>query len=144
MNDLAVAQALAARATAAAAPAGYASVRQASAVPLDSIAATPSVLVLPGGDSIETGGQTRRTTLTYTVRLYLEPIGDIARRTQALYAYRSWLRDLYNGAVTLSGQVDQAAVTGTSLGTDEVAGIDYMTVEATVECVKQEAVSFTA
>lgn len=144
MNDLAVAQALAARATAAAAPAGYASVRQASAVPLDSIAATPSVLVLPGADSIETGGQTRRTTLTYTVRLYLEPIGDIARRTQALYAYRSWLRDLYNGAVTLSGQVDQAAVTGTSLGTDEVAGIDYMTVEATVECVKQEAVSFTA
>ena len=144
MNDLAIAQALAARATAATSPAGYAAVRQASAVPLESIGATPSILVLPGSDQIETGGQTRRTVITYTVRLYLEPIGDIARRTQALYAYRTWLRELYDGAVTLSGNVDQAAVTGTTLGTDEVAGIDYMTVEATVECVKQEAVNFTA
>lgn len=144
MDDLAVAQELADRVSAVAGPTGYAAVRAAYAVPQESIGATPAILVLPGSDSISTGGQTRRTTLTYTVRLYLEPIGDIARRSRTLYAYRKWLRELYDGAVTLGGEVDQAGVTGTSLGTDEVAGIDYLTVEATVECVKQEAVGFTA
>lgn len=144
MDDLAVATALAQRAVSVPGPAEYAAVRNAYAVPQDSIGATPAVLVLPGADSIETGGQTRRTTVTYTVRLYLEPVGDIARRSKTLYAYRTWLRELYDGAVTLSGNVDQAGVVGTALGTDEVAGVDYMTVEATVECVKQEAVGFTA
>lgn len=144
MDDLVVAQQLADRALAVAGPQGYAAVRSSFSVPQESISATPAVLVLPGTDSIETGGQTRRTTVTYTVRLYLEPIGDIARRSKTLYAYRKWLRELYDGAVTLGGEVDQAGVTGTQLGTDEVAGIDYMTVEATVECVKQKAVAFTA
>jgi hypothetical protein len=82
--------------------------------------------------------------VTYTVRLYLDTIADMTRRYQALAAYRSWVRDLYNGAVTLGGQVDQAGVTSTSTGTDEVGGIEYLVVDATVECVKQEAVSFTA
>lgn len=144
MDDLAVAQQLADRALAVAGPQGYAAVRASYAVPQESISATPAVLVLPGVDAIETGGQTRRTTVTYMVRLYLEPISDIARRSKTLYAYRTWLRELYDGAVTLGGEVDQAGVTGTNLGTDELAGIDYLTVEATVECVKQEAVAFTA
>lgn len=144
MNDVAIAQALAARGTAVAGPAGYAAFRTAHAFPPDSLGATPALVVIPGNDTVEVGGQTRRTTVTFTVRLYLDTIADMPRRYQALAAYRSWVRDLYNGSVTLGGQVDQAGVTSTSTSTDEVGGIEYLTVDATVECVKQEAVSFTA
>lgn len=95
-------------------------------------------------DSMEYGGQTRRTVVTFAVRLYLEPVADLTRRIQMMTAYRTWLRDLYNGSVTLGGLVDQASCISTELGTDDYAGATYLTVEARVECVKQEAVAFTA
>jgi len=144
MNDYATAQALAARGTAVSAPVGFASVRAAYAVPQESLGVTPVIIVLPSGDSMEYGGQTRRATVTYTVRLYLDTIADLPRRYVALHTYRAWLRDLYSGAVTLGGQVDQCSVIATELGTDEVAGVQFLTVDATVECVKIDAVAFTA
>jgi hypothetical protein len=61
-----------------------------------------------------------------------------------LHAYRTWLRNLYNGAVQLGGVVDMASVVNTDMSNDELGGDSYLTVEATVECVKQEAVAITA
>jgi hypothetical protein len=144
MDDVQVSKALADRALDVNPPTGYPAFRTAHAFPPESFGATPALVVIPGSDSIEVGGQTRRTTVTYTVRLYLDTIADMARRYEALAAYRTWVRDLYNGAVTLGGLVDQAGVTATQTSTDEVGGIEYLVVDATVECVKQEAVAYTA
>jgi hypothetical protein len=144
MNDLAIAQALAARGTAVASPVGYAAMRAVYAVPQESLGATPALVVVPAGDSMEYGGQTRRATVTFTVRIYLDTIADLPRRFTALHVWRAWLRDLYGGAVTLGGSVDQCSVTSTELGTDEVAGVQFLTVDATVECVKLDAIAFTA
>tara|TARA_R110000868_G_scaffold22336_5_gene91516 strand:- start:2301 stop:2735 length:435 start_codon:yes stop_codon:yes gene_type:complete len=144
MNDVAVAQALAARVLAVSGPAGYASVRNSYAFPPDAISATPSAIVISGTDQVEVGGQTRRTQVNFTVRIYVEPISDLARRMQLVGAYRTWVRNLYNGSVTLGGLVDQAAVVSTDVGAEEYAGIQYLTIEAQVECVKLEAVAYTA
>ena len=144
MDDIAVAQALAARVSAVSSPTGYAAIRNSYAFPPDAISATPSGVVISGTDQVEVGGQTRRTQLNFTVRIYLEPVADLARRMQLVSAYRTWLRNLYNGAVTLGGLVDQASVVSTDVGAEEYAGIQYLTVEAQVECVKLEAVAYTA
>lgn len=144
MDDVAVSQALADRFLAVAGPSGYAEIRKAYAFPPDAIAASPAAVVIQGSDQIEVGGQTRRTVLTFTVRLYLEPVADLARRMQLVSAYRTWLRNLYNGAVTLGGLVDQTGVTSTDVGAEDYAGVQYLTVEAQVDCVKLEAVNYTA
>lgn len=144
MDDAAIATALAARGTAVTPPSGYAAIRVAHAFPVESLSATPALVVFSGTDQIEYGGQTRRTVLTNAVRVYLEPIADIKRRSQALAAYRTWGRNLYNGSVTLGGLVDMTSVTGTTIGTETIGGVDYMVVELTVETTKQEALSFTA
>ena len=144
MNDYAIAQALAARGTAVSAPAGYSALRSVYAVPQDSIAATPALMITPSSDSMDYGGQTRRATVTFVVRIYLDTIADLPRRFVALHTWRAWLRDLYGGAVTLGGLVDQCSVVSTELGTDEVAGVQFLTVDATVECVKLDAIAFSA
>jgi hypothetical protein len=144
MDDAAIATALAARATAVNAPSGYAAIRTAHAFPTDSLGATPAVVVFSGTDQIEYGGQTRRTVLTHAVRVYLDTIADIKRRSLALAAYRAWGRNLYNGTVTLGGLVDMTSVTSTTIGTETLGGVDYMVVELTVETTKQEALNFTA
>jgi hypothetical protein len=144
MDDAAIAQALAARGTAINGPTGYAAIRVTHAFPIEALSATPALVVFSGADQIEYGGQTRRTVLTHAVRIYLEPIGDIKRRAEALAAYRAWGRNLYNGSVTLGGLVDQTSVTGTTIGTESIGGVDYMVVELTVDATKQEALSFTA
>lgn len=144
MDDVAVAQALAARATAVSGPTGYAAIRNSFAFPQPSISAVPAVIVLPDTDSVEYGGQTRRVRCSFRVRIYLEPIADLPRRYKMLHAYRTWLRNLYNGAVQLGGVVDMASVINTDMNSDDLGGDSYLTVEATVECVKQEAVAITA
>lgn len=144
MNDVAVAQALAARALAVSGPTGYAAIRNSFAFPQSAISAVPAIIILPDTDSVEYGGQTRRVTCTFKVRVYLEPVADLSRRFQMLHAYRTWLRNLYNGAVQLGGVVDMASVVNTDMSNDELGGDSYLTVEATVECVKQEAVAITA
>lgn len=144
MDDVAVAQALAARTLAVQAPTGYAAIRNAFAFPPSAISAVPAVVILPWNDSIEYGSQTRRVVCTFKVRVYLEPIADLQRRFQMLHAYRTWLRNAYNGAVQLGGLVDQASVVSTEMNTDDLGGESYLTVEAVVDCTKQEAVALTA
>jgi hypothetical protein len=46
--------------------------------------------------------------------------------------------------VTLGGLVDMTSVTGTTIGTESIGGVDYMVVELTIDATKQEALSFTA
>ena len=144
MDDAAVAQELATRSLAVNPPNGYQRIRTAHAFPVEAIGATPAVVVFSGPDQIEYGGQTRRTVLTHTVRVYLDTIADIKRRSLALAAYRAWGRNLYNGAVTLGGLVDMTSVTATTIGTETLGGVDYLVVELTVDTTKQEALNFTA
>jgi hypothetical protein len=51
---------------------------------------------------------------------------------------------VFDGAVTISGNVAQVAVTGTTLGTDTYADQDYLTVQATAEVTVYDSVTFTA
>jgi hypothetical protein len=61
-----------------------------------------------------------------------------------LYTWRSWLRTVFDGAVTISGNAVQVAVSATTLGTDTYADQDYLTVEATAEVTVYDTVAFTA
>jgi hypothetical protein len=61
-----------------------------------------------------------------------------------LYTWRSWLRTAFDGAVTISGNAVQVAVTATTLGTDTYADQEYLTVEATAEVTVYDTVAFTA
>jgi hypothetical protein len=61
-----------------------------------------------------------------------------------LYTWRAWLRTVFDGAVTISGNAAQVAVTSTTLGTDTYADQEYLTVEASAEVTVFDTVAFTA
>lgn len=137
-TDSAIAAAIAARVATLTVPASVPAIRGATSTPPDNLQTLPYAIVLPGGDDIAYGASSRIVRGTFTVRLYLGSPTDFARRFPALHAYRTALRDIFLGATTLSGLVDQASVTGTSIATDEYGANEYVVVDATVECVKGE------
>jgi hypothetical protein len=104
----------------------------------------PAVVLFPGDDSISIGNGNRTTVLTVAIRLYLLPIPRMEDKYRDLYTWRAWLRTAFDGAVTISGNAVQVAVTGTTLGTDTYADQDYLTVEATAEVTVYDTVAFTA
>jgi hypothetical protein len=143
MNDLTILDALAARLTAVTKPAGY-TLRKAYATPPESLPVVPAIVLFPGDDSITVGNGNRTTVLTVEVRLYLLPIPRMDDKYRDLYTWRAWLRTAFDGAVTISGNAAQVAVTTTTLGTDTYADQEYLTVEATAEVTVFDTVAFTA
>jgi hypothetical protein len=137
-TDSAVAAAIAARVATVTLPAGVAPIRGATSSPPDVLQITPYAIVLPAGDSIAYGAASRILTVSYIVRLYLGSTTDYARRFPALHAYRTALRDIFLGATTLGGLVDQASVVSTSIGTDDYGGNELVVVDVIVETVKGE------
>jgi hypothetical protein len=143
-NDASIADAIATRVATVTVPASVAAIRGATATPPDNLQALPYAIVLPGSDSIIYSTSSRIVVGTFTVRLYLGSPTDYARRFPALHAYRTALRDIFAGATTLGGLVDQASVTGTQIAHDEYGANEYVVVDVTVECTKGEPFSFSA
>jgi hypothetical protein len=143
MNDLTILDALAARLEARTDPTGYV-LRKAYATPPESLPVVPSAVLFPGDDSITVGNGNRSTVLTVAVRIYLLPVPRMEDKYRDLYTWRSWLRTAFDGAVTISGNAVQVAVTATRLGTDTYADQDYLTVEADAEVTVFDTVTFTA
>lgn len=143
-DDAEIAAAIAARVATVTVPDGIPAIRGATSTPPDNLAVTPFAIVVPGDDDITYGASARIVRATFTVRLYLGSPTDFARRFTALHAYRSALRDIFLGATTLDGLVDQASVTGTSIGTDEYGANEYVVVDVSVDCTKGEPYTATA
>jgi hypothetical protein len=143
MTDLTILDALAARLEAATDPVGY-TLRKAYATPPENLPVVPCAVLFPGDDSITVGNGNRSTVLTVAIRIYLLPIPRMDDKYRDLYTWRSWLRTVFDGAVTISGNAVQVAVTATRLGTDNYADQDYLTVEADAEVTVFDTVTFTA
>ena len=143
MTDLTILDAIATRLGAATPPTGY-TLRKAYATPPESLPVTPCAVLFPGDDAITIGNGNRTTVLTVAIRIYLLPIPRMDDKYRDLYTWRAWLRTVFDGAVTISGNAAQVAVTTTTLGTDTYADQDYLTVEATAEVTVFDTVAFTA
>jgi hypothetical protein len=143
VTDLTILDAIAARLTAATPPSGY-TLRKAYATPPESLPIVPAAVLFPGGDQITVGNGNRTTVLTVNCVLYILPIPRMDEKYRDLYTWRSWMREVFDGAVTISGNAVQVAVTGTTLGTDTYADQDYLTVSATAEVTVYDTVAFTA
>ena len=144
-NDITIINALAAHLRAATPPTGY-TLRQVHAYPPDNLAVVPAAVIVPAEDSVTYGAANRKVTLNLAVTVYLQPQADMARKYQDLMAWRTWLRDSLIDGVTLNGTdaVAQASVTGTSIGNDQWAESDFLTVTATVEISSVEAINVSA
>ena len=143
MTDLTILDAIAARLVAATPPSGY-TLRQVYSTPPEGLPVTPAAVLFPGGDQITVGNGNRTTLLTVNCVLYILPIPRMDEKYRDLYTWRAWLRTAFDGAVTISGNAVQVAVTGTTLGTDTYADQDYLTVQATAEVTVYDTVAFTA
>ena len=143
MTDLTILDAIATRLEAATEPAGY-TLRKAYATPPESLPITPVAVLFPGGDTITVGNGNRVTVLTVNIVISLLPIPRMDEKYRDLYTWRSWLRSVFDGAVTISGNAVQVAVTGTTLGTDTYADQDYLTVQAVAEVTVYDTVTYTA
>ena len=143
MTDLTILDAIAARLVAATPPSGY-TLRQVYATPPEGLPITPAAVLFPGSDQIAVGNGNRTTVLTVNCVIYLLPIPRMDEKYRDLYTWRAWLRTAFDGAVTISGNAVQVAVTGTTLATDTYADQDYLTVQATAEVTVYDTVAFTA
>jgi hypothetical protein len=143
MTDLTILDAIATRLEAVTPPTGY-TLRNAWATPPESLPVVPCIVLFPGDDSITIGNGNRTTVLTVAIRLYLLPVPRMEDKYRDLYTWRAWLRTAFDGAVTISGNAVQVAVSSTTLGTDTYADQDYLTVEATAEVTVYDTVAFTA
>jgi hypothetical protein len=143
VNDLTILDAIADRLQSVNPPSGY-QLRAAHATPPESLPVVPAIVLFPGDDSISIGNGNRTTVLTVAIRLYLIPIPRMDEKYRDLYTWRAWLRTAFDGAVTISGNAAQVAVTTTTLGTDTYGDQEYLTVEATAEVTVFDTVAFTA
>jgi len=143
VTDLTILDAIADQLASVNPPAGY-TLRKVYATPPEGLPVTPAIVLFPGDDTITIGNGNRSTVLTVAIRLYLLPIPRMDEKYRDLYTWRAWLRTVFDGAVTISGNAVQVAVTGTTLGTDTYADQDYLTVEATAEVTVYDTVAFTA
>ena len=143
MTDLTILDAIADQLASVNPPAGY-TLRKVYATPPESLPVVPAIVLFPGDDTISIGNGNRTTVLTVAIRLYLLPVPRMEDKYRDLYTWRAWLRTVFDGAVTISGNAVQVAVTATTLGTDTYADQDYLTVEATAEVTVYDTVAFTA
>jgi len=143
VTDLTILDAIADQLASVNPPAGY-TLRKVYATPPENLPTTPSIVLFPGGDQISIGNATRTTVLTVNIVIYLLPIPRMDEKYRDLYTWRAWLRTVFDGAVTISGNAAQVTVTGTTLGTDTYADQDYLTVQAAAEVTVLDTVAFTA
>jgi hypothetical protein len=143
MTDLTILDAIKTRLEAVTAPTGY-TLRKVYSTPPESLPVVPAIVLFPGADNISIGSGNRTVTLTVNIVLYLLPVPRMDEKYRDLYTWRTWLRTCMDGAVNLAGNAAQITITGTTLGQDQYADQDYLTVTASAEVAVYEAVAFTA
>ena len=143
MTDLTILDAMKTRLAALTPPTGYA-LRAVFSTPPESLPVVPSIVLMPGEDSISIGSGNRLVKLTVNIVLYALPVPRLDEKYRDLYTWRAWLRDSFNGSVTISGNAAQITISSTTLGQDQYADQDYLTVTATAEVAVYESVAYTA
>jgi hypothetical protein len=143
MTDLTILDAMKTRLAALTPPTGY-TLRAVFATPPESLPVVPAIVLMPGEDSVSIGSGNRLVKLTVNIVLYALPVPRLDDKYRDLYTWRAWLRDSFNGAVTISGNAAQITITSTTLGQDQYADQDYLTVTATAEVAVYETVAYTA
>ena len=144
MNDATVLNALAAHLRASTPPTGE-TIRFVSAYPVESIPASPAILLFEGSDSVAYGAANRTTTLQVQAVLYL-PLVEYARQYARIATLRAWMRDSLLDGVLLDGTagVGQASVTGTTTDTSDYGDAPFVTITANIEIIGVEAIAPTA
>ena len=142
-DDIAIADALAARFTSYGAPTGY-TLRAAYPTPVDGLTVTPAVIIYPSNDSVSYGAANRQVTAEFIARCYIPSQADTERRYRTMLTWRAHLRDAFIGKVLLGGLASQVSVTATNVSIDTYADNEYIVVELTIEVTKVEAINAQA
>ena len=144
MNDAVVLNALAAHFRAATPPTGE-TIRFVSAYPVESIPASPAIILFEGSDTIAYGASNRTTTIQVQAILFL-PLVEYARQYARISTLRAWMRDSLLDGVLLDGTdgVGQASVVSTTTDTSDYGDAPFVQITATIEIIGVEAIAPTA
>ena len=144
MNDAVVLNALAAHFRAATPPTGE-TIRFVSAYPVESIPASPAIILFEGSDTIAYGASNRTTTIQVQAILFL-PLVEYARQYARIATLRAWMRDALLDGVLLDGTdgVGQASVVSTTTDTSDYGEAPFVQITATIEIIGVEAIAPTA
>jgi len=144
VNDATVLNALAAHFAAKTPPTGE-TIRFVSAYPVESIPASPAIVLFEGSDSVSYGAANRNTTIQVQAILYL-PLVEYARQYARTANLRAWMRDALLDAVLLNGTdgVGQASVVSTTTDTSDYGDAPFITITANIEITGVEAIAPTA
>lgn len=144
MNDATVLNAIAAHYAAKTPPTGE-TIRFVSAYPVESIPASPAIILFEGSDSVSYGAASRNTTIQVQAILYL-PLVEYARQYARTAALRAWMRDSLLDAVLLNGTdgVGQASVVSTTTDSSDYGEASFITITANIEITGVEAIAPTA
>jgi hypothetical protein len=144
VNDAVVLNALAAHFRAATPPTGE-TIRFVSAYPVESIPASPAIILFEGSDTIAYGASNRTTTIQVQAILFL-PLVEYARQYARISTLRAWMRDSLLDGVLLDGTdgVGQASVVSTTTDTSDYGDAPFVQITATIEIIGVEAIAPTA
>ncbi len=144
MNDATVLNAIATHYRNATPPTGE-TIRFVSAYPVESIPASPAIILFEGSDSIAYGASNRTTTIQVQAILYL-PLVEYARQYARIATLRAWMRDSLLDGVLLDGTdgVGQASVVSTTTDSSDYADAPMITITANIEIIGVEAIAPTA
>ena len=144
MNDAVVLNALAAHFRAATPPTGE-TIRFVSAYPVESIPASPAIILFEGSDTIAYGASNRTTTIQVQAILFL-PLVEYARQYARIATLRAWMRDALLDGVLLDGTngVGQASVVSTTTDTSDYGDAPFVQITASIEIIGVEAIAPTA
>jgi len=144
VNDAVVLNALAAHLRAQTPPTGE-TIRFVSAYPVESIPASPAIILFEGSDTIAYGASNRTTTIQVQAILFL-PLVEYARQYARIATLRAWMRDSLLDGVLLDGTdgVGQASVVSTTTDTNDYGDAPFVQITATIEIIGVEAIAPTA
>jgi hypothetical protein len=144
VNDATVLNAIATHYRAATPPTGE-TIRFVSAFPVESIPASPAIILFEGSDAVTYGAASRNTTIQVQAILYL-PLVEYARQYARTATLRAWMRDSLLDGVLLDGTdgVGQASITSTTTDTSDYGDAPFITITANIEVTGVEAIAPTA
>lgn len=126
-------------------PAGYDPVRLSTFKPAEDLPPLPCVLVFaPTEITFGSGNGTRHQAQDWTVRLYYDQAGDLARQAAALLAWLGVFVDQLKASAQLGGIVTSAVLTRARSGYLTYAGADFAGIEGTVRILTDESWAATA
>lgn len=126
------------------APAGYTTIRLATADAPNQLGPLPCVIVFPESGQFDYSAGHRNGMSTFVVRFYYSQTDDLTRESPALRKWLTVLADQLRDAAKLGGltsgtwEVAVAMLTAWKLGVMQYAGQDYSGIELTVTVTVNE------